>query len=174
MTALRLPRRRHLSPLAWHEARWGLIFLSPWIIGFFAFTLLPMVATFAFTLTNVTLNQTTPLHFVGLDNYTRALGDVQTWESLGVTLKFALLALPVAVILPFLVALLLASRHLLGAGVFRVLFFLPYVVPFVAGVLIWQSMLNPQDGWVDVALRAIGVPSPPDWLRDQTWVYPGL
>jgi multiple sugar transport system permease protein len=112
--------------------------------------------------------------FVGLDNYTRALSDPQTWGSLGVTLKFALLALPVAVILPLVVALLLASRHLLGAGVFRVLFFLPYVVPFVAGVLIWQSMLNADSGWIAMALRAVGVSDPPNWLQDPSWVYPGL
>src|SRR5437868_15312816 len=117
-SALRLPRRRRLSPLAWHEARWGFIFLSPWIIGFFAFTLLPMVATFIFTLTNINLNQATPLRFVGLDNYARALGDAQTWGSLGVTLRFALFALPVAVILPLVVALLLASRDLRAAGLF--------------------------------------------------------
>ena len=173
-SALHLPRRRHLSPLAWHEARWGLLFLSPWIIGFFAFTLLPMVATFAFTLTNVNLNQAQPLRFVGLDNYWRVLRDQQTWDSLGVTLKFALLALPVAVILPFLVALLLSSRHLKFAGLFRVLFFLPYVVPFVAGVLIWQSMMNSDSGWIAVALRAVGVSDPPNWLQDPAWIYPGL
>jgi ABC-type sugar transport system permease subunit len=174
MTALRLPRRRHLSPLAWHEARWGVIFLSPWIIGFLAFTLLPMIATFVFTVTNINLNQTAPLRFVGLDNYTRALSDPQMWESLGVTLKFALLALPVAVMLPFVVALLLGSRHLRAAGVFRVLFFLPYVVPFVAGVLIWQSMLNADSGWIAMALRAVGVSDPPNWLQDPQFVYPGL
>ena len=57
--------------------------------------------------------------------------------------------LPVAVGLPFVVALMLHSRHLRGAGSFRVLFFLPYVVPFVAGVLIWRDMLNPDSGWID-------------------------
>ena len=62
--------------------------------------------------------------------------------ALGVTAKYALLALPVAVILPLLVALMLHSRHLRGAGAFRVLFFLPYVVPFIAGVLIWGAMLS--------------------------------
>jgi ABC-type sugar transport system permease subunit len=174
MTAISLPRRPRLSRLARIEARWGLIFIAPWIVGFFAFTLLPMVATFLFTLTNINLDQKDPLSFVGLGNYQRMLSDVQTWESLGVTLRFAALALPVAVFLPLIVALLLSSRHLKGSGLFRVLFFLPYVVPFVAGVLIWQAMLNPADGWINVFLRTIGIANPPDWLRDTTWVYPGL
>ena len=174
MTATSLARRRGLSPLARREARWALIFLSPWIIGFLAFLLIPMIATLLFTFTNINLNQAEPLRFVGLDNYTRVLHDQQTWESLGVTLKFAALALPVAVILPFLVALLLGSRHLKASGIFRILFFMPYVVPFVAGVIIWQSMLNPDSGWIDLVLKSFGVSDPPNWLQDTTWVYPGL
>ena len=125
-----------------------------------------MIATFLFTFTNINLQQAEPLRFVGLDNYNKVLHDQQTWESLGVTLKFAAFALPVAVILPFLVALLLSSRHLKAAGIFRILFFMPYVVPFVAGVLIWQSMLNPDSGWIDLALKSLGVVDPPNWLQD--------
>jgi len=163
-----------MSPLARREARWGLLFISPWLIGFFAFTLLPMVVTLGFTFTNVNLTQTQPLRFVGLENYQAVLSDASTWQSLTVTLKYALLALPIAVILPLAVALLLGSRHLRGSGAFRVLFFLPYVVPFVAGVLIWQSMLNVDSGWIDQFLMFLGVQDPPNWLQDPTWIYPGL
>ncbi len=176
MTVLSLsrPRRVRVSPLARREAKWGLIFIAPWIVGFLAFTLVPMVATLAFTFTNVNLSQTQPLRFVGLDNWSALLEDRQTWESLWVTLRFAALALPVSVILPLAVALLLSSRHLKASGVFRVLFFMPYVVPFVAGVIIWQSMLNVDSGWLDQFLRAIGIADAPNWLQDPTWVYPGL
>jgi ABC-type sugar transport system permease subunit len=170
----RLPRRQSLSPLARTEAKWGLIFIAPWIIGFIAFTLLPMVATFIFTFTNISLDQKTPLSFVGLANYQQLVNDPDAWGSLGVTLRFAVLALPINVFLPLVVALLLSSRHLRGSGLFRVLFFMPYVVPFVAGVLIWETMLNPADGWINEFLRVIGIADPPDWLRDTTWVYPGL
>ena len=174
MTAIPLPRRLAGSRLARREARWGLIFVAPWIIGFIAFTLLPMVATFVFTFTNISLNQKAPLSFVGLSNYQNLVSDPNAWGSLGVTLRFAALALPINVLLPLVVALLLSSRHLKGSGLFRVLFFLPYVVPFVAGVLIWQTMLNPADGWINEFLRGIGISDPPDWLKDATWVYPGL
>ena len=162
------------SGLAWRRARWGYVFIAPWIIGFFAFTLLPMIATFVFTFTNINLSQAAPLRFVGLDNYQALLSDHQTAESLGVTFKFAILSLPVAVCLPFVIALMLHSRHLRGAGGFRVLFFLPYVVPFVAGVFIWGGMLNPDSGWINGALKAVGIAQPPAWLEDPTWVYPGL
>jgi ABC-type sugar transport system permease subunit len=177
MAAPSVARTRSLprfSGLAWRRARWGYVFIAPWIIGFLAFTAFPMIATFVFTFTNINLAQAEPLRFVGLKNYETLLRDQQVWDSLGITFKFAVLALPVAVILPFLVALLLHSRHLHGSGLFRVLFFLPYVVPFVAGVFIWQSMLNPDTGWVNGVLEAVGISKPPAWLEDPTWVYPGL
>lgn len=170
----RARRRSAFSGLAWRRARWGYLFIAPWIIGFLAFTLIPMIATLAFTLTNIDLAQEEPLQFVGLRNYATLLGDQQAWDALGVTIKFALLALPVAVILPFAVALLLHSRLLRGSGAFRVLFFMPYVVPFVAGVLIWGGMLEQQSGWVNGFLRLIGIADPPAWLDDTTWIYPGL
>jgi ABC-type sugar transport system permease subunit len=178
VSASGVARRRTIRPrmsgLAWRRARWGYVFIAPWIIGFLAFTLVPMIATLAFTFTNVNLAQDRPLQFVGLKNYQDMLADKQAWESLLVTLKYALLALPVAVGLPFVVALLLHSRHLRGPGVFRVLFFLPYVVPFIAGVLIWGGMLGADSGWIDGFLRLVGIAHPPDWLQDPTWIYSGL
>jgi multiple sugar transport system permease protein len=168
------PMRARFSGLSWRRARWGYLFIAPWVIGFFLFTLFPMVATFVFTFTNINLAQEQPLAFVGLKNYETLLNDKQAWSALLVTLKFALLALPVAVGLPFAVALMLHSRHLRGAGAFRVLFFLPYVVPFIAGVLIWGSMLSSGTGWINQFLELIGVSHPPDWLQDPTWIYQGL
>ncbi len=162
------------SPMARREARWGLLFLSPWIFGFLAFTLFPMVATLAFSLTNVTLTQDQPIQFVGLRNYEHLVADSQTWESLGVTLKFALLALPVGVIVPLAVALMLNSKNLKGSGVFRVFWFMPYVVPFVAGILIWQGMLATDTGWFNQFMEGIGISEPPNWLNDTGWIYPGL
>ena len=99
MTAIRIGKRRRLTPLALREARWGVFFISPWIIGFFAFTLIPMIATLIFTFTNVTLTQDTPLRFVGLENYANLIADPTAWAALGVTLKFAALALPVGCLL---------------------------------------------------------------------------
>ena len=163
----------HMTALARREARQGYLFISPWIVGFLAFTALPMLATLAFTFLNLTLSQEDPVRFVGLDNYARLAGDSHVWESLGVTLRFALIWLPVSIIVPFLIALALNSRFLLGSSVMRTLLFLPYVVPFVAGVLIWNGMLG-QEGWVNGALRLVGWSDPPSWLFSETFIYPGL
>ena len=96
MTALSLPRiavprRKKLTPLARREARWGLIFISPWLIGFVLFTFLPMVATIIFSFTNISLTSTSNFAFVGLKNYADMLADDQVWASLRVTLSFALI-----------------------------------------------------------------------------------
>jgi ABC-type sugar transport system permease subunit len=181
MTGIRLPRRGsivpeslRLKPLARREARWGYTFLLPWIVGFLAFTLLPMIVSLVFTFTNVNLAQTEPLAFVGLKNYQQLFGDRQTWESLAVTLRFAALNLPVAIVIPFVVALVLNSPYLRGSSLFRTLFFLPYVIPFVSGVLIWQSMLNLETGWLNAFLQLIGIDHPPNWLQEPALVYPSL
>jgi ABC-type sugar transport system permease subunit len=167
---LRGPR---LHTLARREARQGYLFISPWIVGFLVFTAIPMLATLAFTFLNLTLAQEQPVQFVGLDNYVRLAGDSRVWDSLANTFKFAIIWLPVSMVVPFALALALNSRFLIGSSVMRTLFFMPYVVPFVAGVLVWNAMLG-GEGWLDTALRFLGWSNPPDWLFDTTAIYPGL
>ncbi len=162
-----------LSPLARREARQGLLYIAPWIIGFLAFTLIPMIATLVMTFLNVTLAQEEPLQFVGVDNYARLVNDTRVWDSLSVTVRFALLYLPVSIIVPFVVALGLNSKLIRGAGIMRSLFFMPYVVPFVAGVLVWNQMFG-INGWINDSLRFIGIADPPNWLFDSTFIYPAL
>jgi multiple sugar transport system permease protein len=165
--------RTKLTPLARREARQGYLFIAPWIFGFLVFTAVPMLATLVFTFLNLTLSQEDPLRFVGLDNYARLLGDARVWASLVNTFTFALIWLPVSIILPFVLALALNSRYLLGSAAMRTLLFMPYVVPFVATVLIWNAMLG-ESGWLDNVLRFLGWAHPPAWLFDQTFIYPGL
>lgn len=169
----RTPPREGRLTLARREALWGYIFISPWIIGFLLLTLAPVVATFVFTFLNLRLNQQAPVRFVGLENYQAMLEDPRAWEALGVTLRFALFALPVGLILPFALAMLLNSKSLRGSRFFQAMFFMPYIIPFVAALFAWGSMLNPEQGWLNGMLEWIGI-SGPDWLNDPSWIYPGL
>jgi len=162
-----------LSPSARREARVGLLFLSPWIIGFLVFTLIPLVASLGFSFTNLTLTQEEPLKFT-LENYQTLVEDSQVWSSLMVTVKYALLALPIGLIVPIGLALLINSKHLRGRSIFRTLFYMPAIVPFVAAIYAWNGMLNPQTGWVNQFLRSIGIQDPPTWVNDPNWVYPAL
>jgi ABC-type sugar transport system permease subunit len=155
------------------EAMWGYLFISPWIAGFLLLTLAPMVATFVFTFTNINLIQNQPLRFVGLENYQHLLNDQRTWTALGATLKFAAIALPIGLVLPFAIALLLNSKSLRGSRYFQALFFMPFVIPFVAAIFAWGGMLNPEAGWINGTLAVFGI-SGPDWLNDPAWIYQAL
>jgi ABC-type sugar transport system permease subunit len=159
--------------LAVREALWGYGFISVWIVGFLLFTLIPMIATFVFTFTNINLIQDQPLRFVGLENYQQLFSDPRTWDALLVTFRFAAFALPIGLLLPFSLALLLNSKSLRGSRYFQALFFMPFVIPFVAALFAWGGMLNPEAGWINGLLANIGIDGP-DWLNDPAWVYPSL
>lgn len=159
--------------LARMEAIWGYLFISPWIIGFLLLTAIPMLATFVFTFTNVTLTGDQPLRFVGFENYQEMLSDPKTWDALGATLRFAAIALPIGLLFPFAIALLLNSKSLRGSRYFQALFFMPFVIPFVAALFAWAGMLNPQTGWFNGVLEFIGLEGL-DWINSPDWIYPSL
>lgn len=173
---------RKLSPMARREMTYGLLFLAPWIFGFIAFTLLPTLATlyFSFLKLNITDGIFSKPNFVGLDNYVQLFKDPQVWSTgatpgaLWVTIKFGLFALPVGIFAPLGLAVLMNNKNLKGQWVFRTLFYMPYIVPFVAAVFLWGGMLNPESGWINRALMGLGVPKEnvPGWANDINWVYP--
>lgn len=175
-TAVSPPKRRG-SALQRRQMRWGLFFLTPWIIGFFAFQLLPIVMTIFLSFTDYTgTKEFAPgnFNFVGLDNYARLFSDLYAVPSMLVTLKYALIGIPLGLIIPLCFALLVNSKSLLGTNLFRTLFFMPTVIPVVAGTVIFSGVLNAQSGWINLALKAIGIADPPRWFSDPTWSVPAL
>ena len=165
--------RRRSSQLGRRERNWGLIFLAPWIVGFLLFFAGPMIASLVFSFTNLVLVRPEETHFVGLANWARMLSDPLVRQSLWVTMRFLAISVPLALTLPLLMALLLNSRYLYGKPIFRTLFYMPMMIPGVAGTLIWVGVLNTQGGWVNLLLDRIGI-SGPDWFNDPLWVVPGL
>jgi ABC-type sugar transport system permease subunit len=175
---------RNLPPLAKREFRNGILFILPWILGFIAFTFLPIVATFIFTFTDWKIGTgiLTAPKFVGLANYATLLKDSQVWNarpnstpgSLWVTIRFGIIALPVGIFLPMGIALLMNSKYLLGKNFFRSLFYMPFIVPFVASIFLWGGVLNSENGWINNILQALGVAKEnlPRWVNDINWVYP--
>ena len=163
----RLSRRRSLS---------GLAFLSPWIVGFFAFQLLPILATIFLSFTDYNGNVAFKLgnfEFVGFANYERITTDPNLLKALGVTLRFAGLAVPLGLIVPLFFALLVNSKHLIGKNLFRTLFYLPSVIPVVAVTMVFNGVLNAQSGWMNQLLALIGIPGP-RWFTDPKWCVPAL
>lgn len=163
------------SPLRRHEIRWGLTFIAPWLLGFSLFFAAPMALSFSYAFTDYNLLAPGPPSFIGLANWRQMLVDPAVRQSLGVTIRFLVLAVPVGMALPLLFALLVNSRYLRGRRVFRTLFYLPTMVPLVAGAMIWRGVLNQQSGWVNRLLEWFGVPAPgPAWLSDSALAIPTL
>jgi multiple sugar transport system permease protein len=159
--------------MARRESFWGLAFIAPWIVGALLFTLLPMVASFVISLTNFDPRYPDAVQGVGLANYRRLVTDPLVLQSLGVTLKFAAVMIPLTLAVSLGLAMLVNSPRLLGRTVFRTFFYMPMQIPIVATTLIWQGVLNLHTGWLNGVLGWVGIPGP-DWLNSPFWVYPGL
>jgi multiple sugar transport system permease protein len=166
-------KREKMGALARREARWGLLFLSPWIIGFLVFYLIPMGASLVFSFTSFNLEHPDKTQFIGLVNYARLFNDPQVRKSLLITTRFMLMAAPIGVAWPLFLAVLLNARSLRAKQVFRTLYFLPNIVPIVSVAYIWHGFLNAQTGWLNQALGLMGI-SGPGWLTDPDWIYPAL
>jgi multiple sugar transport system permease protein len=164
-----IPKRQTLEA---KQRLWGWVFLSPWIFGFLAFTLFPMLASLVFSFTDFRVGQ--PIIFVGLRNWERLFTDANTANSLAVTFRFALISVPITIGFPLLMATLLNSKAVFGKPILRVFYYLPYMIPAVSGIFIWQSFLNGQTGWLNRLLRLIGVAEPPNWLFDSRSITFGL
>lgn len=166
------PRRR--SKILQREINWGLVFLSPWIFGFLAFTAIPMVASLIMSFTNYNPIHPEEARFIGLFNYQRLISDPLLLNAIKVTLRFTVISVPISIILPLGLALLVNSPHLFAKNVFRTIFYMPYMIPVVAGVMVWGGILNSESGWLNrLILWMTGNPGP-RWFQDETWVIPAL
>lgn len=152
-------RRRGWSLVPW-------LFISPWILGFVFFTLGPLV--FSLTMSFFDWPVVGSRTFIGLKNYEVMLTqDPQFWKSLGITVKFALVFVPLNILLSFLLAVLLNVK-VRGTAIFRTAFYLPSVISGVALVMIWSWIYSKDYGLLNFALSQLGVEGP-NWLGDPRW-----
>jgi multiple sugar transport system permease protein len=171
-----VPSRPKVSARTRRERIHGFLFLSPWIFGFLAFQLLPILFTLLLSFTNYRGTSEFRLDNLkfSLDNYGTFLKDPDALPSLGVTLKFALIGIPLGLIVPLYLAVLVNSKRLRASSFFRTLFYLPSVIPVVAGAIIFGGVMNAQSGWLNLLLQSIGIANPPRWFTDPTWAGPAL
>jgi len=144
----------------------GLAFCSPWIIGFLAFNVVPIVASFYYSFTVYSVLQ--PPHWIGLENYAMIFfEDRLFWLALWNTVYYVVLANLVGGVLALSLAMLLNMRvH--GMSVYRTIYYVPVVVPIVASSIVWLWLFNPQYGILNFVLNWFGVPPIP-WLTDPAW-----
>ncbi|GAB2589709.1 carbohydrate ABC transporter permease [Kribbella endophytica] len=158
------------SPLK-TEGRWGVLLALPAIIGFVAFTLAPMIASLVISLTDWTIGGKPS--FVGLANYKRMFtADDSFYKSLWATLYYTLGAVPLLLIVAFAVALLL-NQPVRGQAVFRVIYYLPAIVPIVANSMLWIWLFNPDFGLLNTMTEKAGLPRS-QWIFDESTAIPSL
>lgn len=106
---------------------------------------------------------------IGLDNYTRALGDPEMWHALLVTASYALVSVPLQLGLGLALAYLLFQK-IRGREGMRVLYFMPYITPTVASAAVWAYLYSPDKGLINAALKLLGLQGP-RWLGEPTGVF---
>lgn len=164
------PTRRRSTRQQRHNLKWGLIFCSPAIVGLLAFTAYPVLRSFQQSLTSATM--LTPGHFLGLKNYGELFTDTSFWNSLSNTVYILIRSVPLGIVAALGLALLLNMR-VAGRSVYRVIFFIPSIVPLVAGAVVWSYVFNPQYGVLNSMLAKIGIAGP-SWLEDPAWAKTSL
>jgi multiple sugar transport system permease protein len=144
------------------ESRHLALMLAPYLFGIAVLIALPAVITFVLALYEYDLVRSP--RFIGLDNFRELLEDEVFRISLRNSLMFILFAVPLRLLGAVALALLL-HRRFRGAGGYRTAAYLPSVVPDVAYALLWLWIFNPLYGPLNLALEAVGGPTP-RWMTD--------
>lgn len=163
-------RRLRPRPLGRREALAGFLFVSPWLVALLVFHVYPIVAATYLSLSEYSIF--TPPEFIGVDNYVKLWNDPTVWRAAGNSLFYALLSVPIGLAAALVLALLL-NRPVRGIGVHRTLFYMPAVVPPVAGTIVFLLLLEPRAGPLNTAIETVGLDGPA-WFQDPAFAKWGL
>jgi multiple sugar transport system permease protein len=147
------------------EARIGLLFASPWILGFLIFLSYPLLASFFYSFTSFSVLR--PPRWIGLENYSELIHDEVFVTVLKNTIFYALGAVPLGTVVAIGLAMLLNTK-VRGMAFYRTIFFLPTLVPMVALGTLFSWVFNGDYGIAPALLKAGHLPSP-NWMTDPAW-----
>ncbi len=142
------------------------LFIAPFFITFAVFSLYPL--GWAFQLSFSQWRGFGPMQYVGLENYRVMLNDPYIVKALVNTLQFAYILLPTGIFIAITLAVILNNENLPARGIFRTLYFLPYVTNSVIVAIVFTQLFDDTFGWVNLGLQAIGLPTIA-WLRGSPW-----
>ena len=159
-----------------HEIRAAWMFLAPGLFAITVLFLIPIGAALLLSLTDFdiySLGDIAHTRFVGLRNYTNLLADPLLWKAMRNTALFLFVGGPLTLGVALAAALLLHAKVTRGKGLFRTIFFTPYVTTLVAVAVVFRYLYHPRFGLIDHALGWVGIP-PIDWLGDPRWAMPAI
>ena len=168
-------KERTFAPSTWSRStrrnfKYGMIFISPWLIGFVIFTLYPMVASLIYSFAHYKFHQ--PLEWVGLSNYIALFQDKYFYIALSNTGYIVAIGVPLILAFSFLCAVMLNIK-VPGQSIYRVIYYIPSIVPLIASTLLWIWVLNPQSGLLNTFLGSLGIDGP-NWIKDPNFSKPAL
>lgn len=152
-----------------HEDIAGYAFISPWLAGFFAFAIFPILISLYYSFTDYDI-LATPV-FSGLKNFRRMLGDELFWKSLGVTFYYAFVSVPARLVFAFFVALVFrrTSRMI---RLYQAVYYLPSIVGGSIAIAVMWRRLFMSDGALNAALAFVGIDSTISWIgRPDTAIW---
>ncbi|MBI5092879.1 MAG: extracellular solute-binding protein [Candidatus Hydrogenedentes bacterium] len=153
-----------------HEFHAGYLFASPWFLGFVVFGGGPIL--FSLLMSFCDYDAFTPPRFVGMKNYVEMFTDDPLfYKSLGNT-AYMTLGIPLSMAAGLAIAMLL-NYSVRGMAVYRTFYYLPSIMPAVAGAILWMWIFNPQQGLLNTLIGKLGIPGP-FWLQSETWSKPAL
>lgn len=157
----------------WSRNWWvGYLFIAPWLLSVIIFDLYPFVANVVLGFTDFRMGGST-LNWIGFANYTRMFNDDPLFlQSLGNTIQYAVLSVPLSLLLAFGIALLLNMR-IRAMGVFRVIYYIPSIVPIVASAVLFSWLFNTRYGVINEFLFNLGL-TPQRWLTSASTIMPTL
>ncbi len=147
------------------------LFLLPSLVGLVLFSIIPIATSLYLSLTEWDIIGGPP-KFQGLKNYAQILRSEEMSRTLGNTLYFIVLYIPLILIASILVAMLLNNKAR-GIGIYRTIYYIPVLTSWVAAALLWKWLLNSKYGAVNAILGMLGIQGP-SWLQDKVWAMPGI
>ena len=137
----------------------GLLFLSPWILGFILLKILPILTALWYSLTNFSMFKPDEVQFIGLANYLHFLTDLDAWSSLVGSLGYFATTVPLELLLALGLAAIFSSARLRGKAFLRPVIFMPAIIPVTAIIFIYFGFVNPQTGWLNrLIMQPLGLP----------------
>ena len=149
------------GPTYWRDTLRGYLFILPVVLGLLIWTFGPMIASAYYSLTDYKIISAP--EFVGIKNFVDLFtNDKDFINSLSVTIRYGLMYVALAQVVGLGIAVLL-SQKARGMTIFRTIFYLPIIVPYVASALLWKYIYNKEYGPIDSILKALGL-GPINWL----------
>ncbi len=149
----------------------GYLFIAPWLIGFLVFTVGPFISSIYLSFTRYDV-LSSPV-WIGAVNYQELFtNDPVFWKSLWITIKYAIIAVPLGIVFGVFLAIVL-NNNIKGIEVFRTLFYIPSIVPVVATSVVFMWLFNPNIGLINTFLARFGIEGA-NWLGDSRYAFGSL